>query len=180
MLTVSCWLCLTMRAATITLLLCPCRLYEEVEPACILDERPAAAGEGREFLVQYKVGAGLGGGQEVGRGRALAARGIAAKRWQTGWLAWAAVATEAYASTVDMTCGLHCMRSSCCGDTCCMFYRARPLLAAGFMLISAAHVVNRPEHLLLQGPMLHSHCTCPHPYRSEVGVSASPCFALFV
>jgi hypothetical protein len=36
---------------------CCCRLYEEVEPARILDERAAASGEGREFLVQYKVGA---------------------------------------------------------------------------------------------------------------------------
>jgi hypothetical protein len=35
---------------------CCCRLYEEVEPDRILDERPAASGEGREFLVQYKVG----------------------------------------------------------------------------------------------------------------------------
>lgn len=32
-----------------------CRLYEEVEPARILDERAAATGSGKEYLVQYKV-----------------------------------------------------------------------------------------------------------------------------
>lgn len=37
-----------------------CRLYEEVEPARILDERAAASGSGKEFLVQYKVGASWG------------------------------------------------------------------------------------------------------------------------
>jgi hypothetical protein len=31
-------------------------LYEEVEPARILDERAAATGSGKEYLVQYKVG----------------------------------------------------------------------------------------------------------------------------
>jgi hypothetical protein len=32
-----------------------CRLYEEVEPAKILDERAAASGSSKEYLVQYKV-----------------------------------------------------------------------------------------------------------------------------
>lgn len=31
------------------------RLYEEVEPGCILDTRTALEGEGKEYLVQYKV-----------------------------------------------------------------------------------------------------------------------------
>jgi hypothetical protein len=30
-------------------------LYEEVEPARVLDERAAATGSGKEYLVQYKV-----------------------------------------------------------------------------------------------------------------------------
>lgn len=31
------------------------RLYEEVEPSCILDSRTALEGQGKEYLVQYKV-----------------------------------------------------------------------------------------------------------------------------
>lgn len=33
-------------------------MYEEVEPARILDERAAASGSGKEYLVQFKVGTG--------------------------------------------------------------------------------------------------------------------------
>ena len=34
------------------------RLYEEVEPARVLDERRAASGSGKEYLVQYAVSDG--------------------------------------------------------------------------------------------------------------------------
>jgi hypothetical protein len=60
------------------------RLYEEVEPACILDERPAASGEGREFLVQYMVrGAVAASGARVEAGRVGIPLLVVAEWWSS-------------------------------------------------------------------------------------------------
>jgi hypothetical protein len=51
-------LCFRFRCAVLCCAVPP-RLYEEVEPARVLDERAAATGSGKEYLVQYKVRRGF-------------------------------------------------------------------------------------------------------------------------